>query len=197
MQVGIESDIRTGLAPALLRDSVSFLNALARSVEEATTRIKERARAQIRAAFPRSRRIATTLRGQFYPEKPGKPPQGRIFSAWFNKRGQDVLYAFAAGLTIRAAAGKLLLVPADSAPGGKAMARAALEALGQAPRIALIRTRAGKLLLVERGDRITKILATLTPAVKVPKKLDFRSLEAEARRVLAERLIDNLAKAEF
>lgn len=179
---------RTGLAPPEIVRQGSDLDAAAGvAVEETTTRVKERGRALLRLGFPNSRRVPTILRGDFFPRKAEKPPTGYVYSAWF-KRGRDILFGFATGRPITAPGGKRMLVPADNSPGGKAMARAALEALGRGPRIGLVKTKAGKLLLVERRATETRILGFLVRTVRPPKRFDASGLEPYGDRVLAERL---------
>lgn len=194
LDVRIETDIRVNLAPVLKKDAAGLVAAAEAAVEETTLRMKERGRARLRIAFPGSRRIATTLAGEFFPGTAAKPPTGYLFSRWW-RRGRDMLYAFAKGLIVRSRDGKLLLVPIDNSPGTAAKARAAAEALrgGTAPRIAIIKSGAGKLLLIEKGQAQTRVLATMHRFVKLPKKWNADDLPAEAGRLIEERLLAHLA----
>lgn len=196
MNLGLVAQL-AGLKPEQInRQALDFAEASADAVEEATTRTKERGRAQLRVGFPRSRRVATILRGDFFPARGDKPPAGYVYSAWF-KRGHDILAAFATGGTIAAPDGGRLLVPADDSPGGKAMARAGLEALGTGPRIGIVRTKAGKLLLVERLDKLTRILGFLVKSVRMPKRFDAAGLAPFGEALLARRMLENLQAKGF
>jgi len=196
MQINLVTDVRERLIPALDRDATGVGAAVSLAIDDATTRIKERARALVRVGFPGSRKLPTVVRSRTFDAKPGKPPAGYVWSKWSSKKGdRDILLAFATGATIRARDGKFLFVPLDPAPGAKAKARAALEAIGSNPKLALIKTLGGKLALVEKplGNRgRAKLLGLLVPSVRIPKRLNFEGLEAQADRVLAERLLARL-----
>jgi hypothetical protein len=191
MRVSVAVDGKAFKA-VLERDAAAMAEASERAIEETTTRIKERGRVQLRLAFPSSRRVPNTLRGEFYPARGGKPAAGYVYSAWF-KRGHDLLFAFATGATIRAPDGKLMLVPFDRETGGPIRARAALDALRQgAPRIAIVRTRSGRFLLVERRNKRTDLLGTFARSVKMPRKGRLDELPAAAERLLGERMLAQL-----
>ena len=196
MKIGLEVLLPGLTRPEIERQAKDFADAVSASVEEATTRTKERGRADLRQGFPGARRVATILRGDFFAAKAGKPAAGYVYSAWF-KRGHDILLGFAEGATITAPDGKRMLVPAGRSPADKAIARAALEAAGAAPRIQIIRTRAGKVLLVEHRDKETRVLGFLVRSIRLPKKFDAAALQPFADAVLGTRLIENLKAKGF
>ena len=196
MHVNLVTDVRERLVPALHRDATGVAAAVRLAIDDATTRIKERGRALVRVGFPGSRKLPTVIRSRTFDAKPGKPPAGYVWSNWSSKKGDhDILLAFATGATIRGRGGKLLFVPLDPAPGAKAKARAALQAIGSNPKLALIKTLGGKLALVENplGKRgRAKLLGLLVPSVKIPKRLNFAGLEGQADTMLRERLLARL-----
>lgn len=199
MQFAFATDLRAKLTPALAADAAAIARVGGNTVEEATNRLKEKGRAQIRVAFPSSRRLPNQLRGDYFAAKAGKPPTGYVYTKWM-KRGRDVFDVFVGGLTVRSRAGKFMLVPLDRARAKEA--RRALKEFkaGGNTRYALIKTLGGKLLLVERAlagtrQKRSKLIGVLTRQVKEPKRLDFRPLREAAPKVLDERLDANLKSA--
>lgn len=184
------------------RDGAAFVEANDLAVGDATTRIKERARARIRVAFPTSRKLPTVVRGESYPTKSGKAAAGYVWSLWASKRGGgDILLAFVRGSTIRPKQGRLLVVPLLERHRRSEVFNK-LADLGRDPRVALIKSLGGRMILVERAiagtrQRRSRLLAVLVPSVKMPKRLSVDDLEHAAADALEQRAEARLQEKGF
>jgi hypothetical protein len=190
MEVLLSTDA-AGLQKRAAQDMDGFAAAVGDTIQDVVNWAKERVRARVLVAFRGQRRIATIIRSAYFPAKGDKPPSGYLYTNWF-QRGHEVLGVFATGATILPRRGQYLFVPADNAPPQKRIARLALELVGHAPNIAIIRTRKGGLLLIERQKRMTKILGRFVKRVRMPKRFSIDDVEKTASVRLEEGLLANL-----
>lgn len=216
IEFGFDGPVLKQFQAALKTDAEGAAAAAFEAVDETTTRLKERYRAQIRVAFPNSRRLPNVVRSEVYEARNGRPPTGYVWSKWANRRdGSDILAAYTEGMTLRPRSGGgflkhndhglALFVPLlDRAHYGAA--RRLLSELSTNPRLALVRSLGNRLLLIERdrrGSARTKggstgrhdrIVGLFTPQVTVRKRLDAEAVARTAPALLAERLLAGLAK---
>ena len=178
--------------PMMARYSAKVRTAFEFAVQGLTEAIKTRARARVAAGGFKSRRLPFVIRSSFYANR-DKPqyggPAGIVASNWQTKLGgKDKLAPFALGLTLVPSQAKRLVVPLKAGPGFKAMVMERLLQLGSDPTLGVAKLPGGKLLVYDRrAGRKNLALAVLTPSVKMPKRIDFAGLAANAESELAER----------
>ena len=179
--VEVEGELKVYMA----REATAVVAGARAATKRQTEETKNTARAVVNAGLTGSRqfrtgnrRAAQTIRSRYYEDTPA----GLVHSTWGyfdGGRFVDILAVHATGATITPKRGRFLFIPFVGA--GQRRSRRQRGRLDQ-EKVDIIPLPNGQRLVVtrERGQRRGLVLGLLTRQVRIPKRLDFTSVERDA-----------------
>lgn len=200
LQLAIEGSLRAHMD----RDARVLARALRAAPAAATDGLKRDARARVRAAFPRSRRLPNTIRSRLYPSPPAGSDEiggaGIVYSKFGRREGGrfvDYFLPHVLGGEIRPRRGRWLYIPLERGRRAgtiTASARRRRLVVGLEKGLRFIPLDGARTLIVKQTRNRSTPVALLIRRASLRRKLDFRSAEASADRRLTAAVLDGLER---